>query len=108
MNAICLTLIEEKAALQRKWFHTRTGPAPEEIDELRQLIPSGLTEDEKAVFLTGSLGEAKYELLRVFNTSWTKTALNESLVKQGLRHALEAWDDKTRIDIERAMRLLSD
>lgn len=103
-----LTEIEEKVALQRKWYHCRPGVVPEDMASLRQLIPSGLTEDEKTEFLRGSLGEAKWEFIKVFNTSWTKTEMNARVLKEGLIHALESWDDKTRQDLERAIRLLSD
>ena len=104
-----VTVIQKKVALQRKWYHVYPKTeVPEDIEILQKLIPSGLNETEINKWLYGSCQEACKAFMMIFNTSWTKTALQKNLLEQGASHALEAFDESTQKDIEGAIKLLSD
>ena len=103
-----LTAKETRIALERKWHLTYGTAAPQDMESLQRLIPSGLKPAEQRRWLLGGLEEAKAAFLKVFNTSWTKEALRSHLESEGLANALEAFGPEERKDITGAIRMLTD
>lgn len=104
-----LTKKQKIVALQRKYSLIHPGEnIPDEYESLKLIIPSGLTKKESSSFLYGSLEEAKSTWLRIANTSWTKKSFQQKAKDEGVQEALMAFDPKTRINLKRQIRMLSD
>ena len=100
---------EEMIALQRRWHLVYSdGNIPGELETLRKVIPSGLTPKEHRQLLIGSLEEAKIAFLHLINRSMTKRELWFLAAENGVEHALDGFEPKTRKSLEQVIKLHSD
>lgn len=104
-----LTEQEVLVSLQRKFREIYPDKAiPEAVEELKTMIPSGLTEEEVYNYLRGSLELAKRIYLITLNQSYTKEHLRFNASKAGVSNALSVFDNKTRAGLENAIKFLPD
>lgn len=100
--------LEMLVALQRKWAQVYETEPPDDTKALEKVVPSGLSKTERQQFLRGALENGKATWLRLLNTHWTKRELEERCRKEGVTRVLEVFDPKTRRELERAVRFLTD
>lgn len=97
---------QKQMVLEHHWYVVYPSlPPTKEKEKLLRLVPSGLTEEEEALFYHGGRAAAAHRYLELFNQAKSKTKLRENLATEGLSNAVEFFDKKLRDSLLEAIRI---